>query len=496
MPIRREDFDRSIYYAYHLYDTNPRFLDNVYFLLSRLVNKKRVREYHCNEKNFYFDRIITALKDRKTIKPDYKPALKDGKDYRYRNLIQTTGIPMRRKNGKKEFFFGVAFYFNNKEACKYFLQEFNIKKTNVAFSAYIDHLKKYEVVFRFTNGVTEKQLSNLMYQANFVLEKNSGFYKDYLISNKCYLASTIHDRWFNPFKGKTMWNSKIIANSFNKTIDFSEFMKNIFIAKKKYTYEQIVPTSRPITFISNKNKLPNSILRENLYITNHFLQDMNPYKSSRCRKDWKLAAEAFLNEVIGKFVYKKHEVENYKQSDRILDEEKNNSVYIYKNYAKDALAYNNEYSEENYKIYMKCARNFAIEGVDNRIDKNPDLLNHLFFSKHELKLFINSLNLSTKINALKLRKVVLDKLVKLGILTTDGKYRVKCFCKSYKLVRDNAKAFYDKVKFNISNSLVVLSLSLLKIYYMLENHKRVSGCRNLFLWKNPYLLPINSGPPD
>lgn len=466
----KQNFNKSIKYTYHLHDVNPSFVYSVYFLISRLNNNKNIRITHKGKNGQPFSNYITILKSQESLR---NKNIKDGKDYSYYNLTRNIAIPLYRdlsKNPKKSWLrhFGISLYFKNKYTCKEFLKEVGIRKEDVIFGAYLAKFKAYEVVLRFEDGVTKESFD--WFSKKFNLLKSTNLrYKNVGIHDFCYIPGTIYDRWFDPFTGKTQWNSKVIVKSFRNVIKNSDLAKKLINSTKKYeVYGEKYANSRVNYFISNNNRLSTEMIRSNLYIVNRYLQEKNPYKINSCRKDWKYAAEMYLNEVIGKVLYRR-------------------AKYIEES-SKDV-------NKDNYGDDI----NEICKALDFRTDQRIiNKFHEVFFSKREAELFIKSLNLSTKINVLKLRKVVLDFLTEHNILETDNNYKRKVTCRSFSFNRDIANKFYLEI-LEILNSFSNLFFSFSdkkKIIYMLENKSdqinETKGLTNNFSTNTDKI----SGPPD
>lgn len=482
MSNNKQNFNQSIKYFMPLID-NLSFKNSVYFLISRLINKKDVRKTRFSRSNKPVGTYFTILRPGYTCKKNYAKSKTSTTDFHLHNLDLNIPITMSRsfttKYGKEiEYFFGTAFWFNNKESCYSFLKQLKISKDEVIFSAYIAKFNMYEVVLRFSNSLTPKQSQNIINIANTIFDRCKNSYKNSIATNYCYIPSSIYDRWFDPFSKTTIWDSKIITKTFRNSTNFQKIVKNLLIWKCQLQYNFISKDSRINYFISNKNRLSPEKIRQNLFIVNHYLKDKNPYKRKDARKDWKFAAEAYLNEVIGKLKYN-FDMYNYElvHARDYMIEHPNSIMSIRLNYINNCkeriklASYdknvNVKLEEENIQIYTKAYNKYLDEAVierKNLLKSNLKERFTLFFSKKETENFVKSLNLKTKISAVKLRKIVLDKLCELGIFRVEREYRSKVFCRLYFVLKDKFLEFYSKISSNLKYFIFYY-----KFIYMLQN---------------------------
>lgn len=508
-----QDFSLSIKYSMPLIK-NASFKQSVYFLISRLTNNKTFRETHRSINGSYLDKYITILKNPKFVAKACTNSTKDGKDYRLYNLTRNVTIPLHRefdtRSGRHhKYLYGVALHFKDKYSCRTFLDDLRVRPQDVIFAAYIASTQKYEVVLRFPKGVTPKQERQLICNLNFIFNNSENRYIGFDYSTNCRIPGTIYDRWFDPFSQKVIWNANDIRKSFHNTISFSEFMSNLFILRRKLINGNC-STKSPLThFISNINLVPASFLRENLYIVNHYINELNPYKRKDARKDWKFAAEQYLNEILGKYKYIRNNIgkeleraqelaisesTNVQINQRMIDDSKKN-VENYK--AKSILTAQEQYylktDIENIEIYTKIRNKYideVKESVKNRFYKNIDDKTAMYFSKKEAELFINSLNLKTKISAVKLRKLVLKKMIELNLLTIKEEYRSKVSCRKYS-INSYIKDFYNIIKDKLNSFIFYINN-----YYMLQNTSSDKISIDSDLGQIRVLMDTYRAPPD
>lgn len=526
-----QNFNQSIKYSFPLIG-NKSFKKSVYFLLSRLRNNKKLREFepYSDLDKFYF-KNLTILRDIKTCKKTYDKAAKDDTDFHLHNLNLSSPISMwrtytTRYGDELTRYYGISLWFKNKETCHNFLKTLNIHRDEVCFAGYIDKYKAYEVVLRFSEGVTKNQIDNLL---NIVLElykRNPALYKNSKAGYSCVIPSTIYDRWFNPFDQKVLWKANEIRKTFGNTVNFRVVVKNALIYRyrerknrrvESTSYGPIYSGGSAINyFISNKDRLPIDKIRENIYFVNHYLADKNPYKRKNARKDWKFAAEEYLNEIIGKILYKVDEYnEDIKSIKDVLLEHPTVDMETYGELIEDSkqklVSYEAKlkmnpgdsdlerwvkFSADNIRLYSEIYDqkfNEAIEERKNLLKSRFNVNNiTLFFSLKETKKFVEKLNLKTKISAIKLRKIVLDEFVKLNLFEVSEEYRSKVFCRQYLVLRKSIVNFYNKINTNLKYLLFIFK----KFNYMLQNSISTKSLNYIGLVTNKIVLEKIFGPPD
>lgn len=436
MSEKMQNFNQSIKYAMPLIK-NSVFKNNVYFLISRLMNDKAVRTTHCTKEGRKLYPSLTILRTYESCTKDYKNSTKGGNDFHLANLNKSAFIythrKLRAKEDNKEFevWNGFSIFAPNKYVLKGFLKELKITKNDITYAGWLNSRKQYVVGIRFDRSLykpQEKIFLDILVAVGNQLVKTR--YKDVRVEkDEFHIPATIYDRWYDPFKQKVLWNPKEIALTFKNTLNVEKFLKTCYIKLDQYNILHTKSSSLINYFISNKDRISDDKKRENLYIVNHYINVENPYKRKNARKDWKFAAEEYLNEVLGKIKYK---------------------MCLYK---RDLDNSEQEYDKPKLDDYLS-----------------------LYFSKKEAELFIDSLKLKTKISAVKLRKIILDKLVEFGILDIVEEYKRKLVCRKFKVNKDRFIKFYKSVY----NMIYSFLFYLIKYNYMLKNSLDSSWSKLMF----------------
>lgn len=505
------NFNQSIKYAFPLI-RNAGFKKSLYFLVSRLTNNKSIRENHYSKPEAPLYKFFTIFRDVSTCKKNYSKSTKNGKDFHLYNLNKTAQIPLYRdyftNSGRAvRYYNGISFRFNNKESCYNFLKILKIRPEHVCFAAYIEKLKQYEVVLRFSEGITPKQKDNIISITNEIFNRSELAYKDSTISSDCYIPSTIYDRWFDPFKKRVLWKIDDIRKTFANQVSFCNVVKELLIYRNKLR-RNWDSGCRINYFISNIDKLSREKLRENLYIVNHYINKSNPYVRKDARKDWKFAAEQYLNEVIGKIKYHinmyRDKIDNAR--DYVIEhpsadmniymkniDECKRRIEIAKSKSNNELSI--KWDLENIEIYKNAYDkhlNEAIESRKNLIKSEANKYLSVFYSKKETIKFVEKLNIKTKVSAIKLRKIVLSELCKLGIIEIENEYRSKVFCRSYKVLKDSFTKFYSFIYNKIK---LFYFIYFNKYNYMLQNCMKTSGNKLIDLMAISKIMGDISDPP-
>ena len=486
--------------------------------------------------------------------------------------------------------------FSNKYQLKSFLNDFHINKNQVAFCFW-----KHENIYKEDDFWGDEKVADTgIYKIVFKLDNpdNSSIcaFKNYLTAyNKRFstnsygkievydyiqLPSSIHDRWFDPFKMQRIYN-------------FDDVYNHYFSAKPLYLGNILHQTQQKANlYAKNKSKsvssfISNQSLNEDKFglevfstrFYHKYLEDKNPYKIAKFKKDWKFAAESFIKEVYGKYLYQSKRVKDkcdvdfynsqrdivkecysFKDIDKeipikieeinkeiskiedqkIILQSQIDALYIdLKKREKEVISSfkpspeNHEPEEEllkrynnninMYKLvfptfdkYLKYIRtqesdkddpfiaigndeqfkalrkqidniNDQIKKLDHDINNEKSSIrfyensdykhkyykmhaelneveNSLFglvFSKKELTLFVNSLNLKTKICPCKFRKIILDVLTDVNILFSNNNKqydRFKCICRRYLFNIDIWKTIKEDLVLVISNILDINKL--------------------------------------
>lgn len=310
MSEKKQDFNQSLKYALHLRKADPYFIEHMYYLISKILHYKKIREHdehwnHRKSNGRYYNEKFTCLKPIKYLLNKDTSATKDGKDYRLYNLTLPTKLDTYRtftsSDGKELLlFYGFSLWFKNKIAAKDCIKELGIKKSEIFFSGWIDKHKRYEVAFVFKSSIFKEQFDCLEGKFISFFERNRLRYNG-IIRRFINVPSSIYDRWYDLFAQKVMNNSKEIRTKTGKSIDYQTLIIRLNPIVSKYE-KNSKSYSRINYFISNQRYV-DKIRDKTLYITNHYINKYNPYKTKDTRKDWKFAAEQYLNEILGKFKY-------------------------------------------------------------------------------------------------------------------------------------------------------------------------------------------------
>ena len=382
MPDNNSNFSKSIKYFYAVRDSVPSYVNEITRLYQELT-KKSYKDYKV------LNQHITAFMSTQYCR-NQEGAVKDGKDYRLYNLKKSRLLNTRCQISKSFVVDNaIAFYFKNATCMHDFIKDMRFKKDEIVYSAWSDPLKLYTFVVKFEKGVHINKLKifrrkcgKMMYYSNR--------YGSWGVETKIALASSIYDRWFDPFAKKVIWDAKkVFEHARNaKALTLNDLYKRIEPYIAQYESYNKVAKSRSSNFISNDKKTPLLAKRCNTYIINKFVEKYNPYKRSQTRKDWKYAAECFMNEFIGKILY----------------------------------------------IRSKDITNDVLK-----------------ISKAEITLLLRSLDIKTKIDANKFKRDMLRLLLELNLLKTDFYYKPKIECRTYKFNWNKIATFYRIIGIRLNN---------------------------------------------
>lgn len=216
--------------------------------------------------------------------------------------------------------------FENKFQMKAFLKDFHIDKKQVALCFWntmtfsdkdgnkLDKNGEYKVVLSVKpiKYYAIKKIKNIIYKFS---QQHKNTYGNIHVYSYVQLASSIHDRWIDPFTFEKIRDFKVVYDHFMKSINVENEKQVLSFAKvlhqideKAFLYRKN-KTHSTSYYISNKTQLDApkllslSKFSTKFYYT--YLKDKNPYKIAKYRKDWKSAAEAFILEVFCKQLYKK-----------------------------------------------------------------------------------------------------------------------------------------------------------------------------------------------
>ena len=572
------DFLRSIKYFYTVRDSVNNYAYNLRYLHSRMT----LLPYD-ESKNFYKNH--TGFKTTESLK-------NQNKDYALYNLtrcfVDSSMISIKTNTGKD--FQGcntICFMFSSKTGLANFMKDFRFSHDEVAYGFFIKGFnKKYPNTFAYGIQVCIKTTHKN--QINYLLKQYNNFFNS---TNRYNIAaakasvvipSSIHDRWFDPFKLKVIWSAKEILqvdkeHSRSKNLELKDLYckLNPFVKQYKTHYKQS-KYSRPNNFISNKDNVELDLCKSNTFIVNHYLMHKNPYKRAQARKDWKFAAEEFLNEFLGKYMYKQNNVNKLIDEERLKEEfdqrstEKRNldeiiaykdkyqkdvDLYKYKlehvedivreNYRKSRDEHRNRYAEQiksgevydlddepnqNYldrhiaehrnefqnklkeaEFRLSCSdQNIEIQKntynklLDNHIQSikssimnNLDSYLNIQFSKAEIRSFLSSLNIKTKIDYNKFKKTMIDVLLELNFIENKDSfnYKPKITCRTYFVKKDFVEKFYEKIKDRLRFCFNIIFNNLYYYIIMLKNQKWDNKVRTLMLNNYRQLKVIYRGPP-
>ena len=214
--------------------------------------------------------------------------------------------------------------FDTKHQLHAFLQDFHIHKNQVALCFWNYEPKRdehneivsagnYKLVLKIP-GLFKTTISKFQKE----LKDYCNRYTQYVYNNiKLYdyvqLASSIHDRWFDPFKMEKIYNFDQVYNSFMdaKPYNFVKISRTIqhkidnYISRRSHSSNNFISNISIAAY--NKEKL-NDALNFSTSFYYRYLEKHNPYKLAAFRKDWKFAAEQFVLEVIGKHLYYQNKI--------------------------------------------------------------------------------------------------------------------------------------------------------------------------------------------
>ena len=536
MSYKKHHFKQSIKYSFQLREA-PFYAYYMRQLVASFLGMK-VENFHPKYKLAFTDAY--KLRHCKSVKPEKNAdyTLKNLTDYCVFEPTRVIEIPSNKKYKTATIVTGFSLAFKNKTACKDFLKFMNIKPEDVFVASWIDKAKRYNVSFRFKKSLFEAQYKHF----KNAFEQVTTFYENrYKVkfSDKVAIPSSIYDRWFDPFTGKTLWNTKEILSKTKHKLDIDKVYKQLSIAINRINSCSTNGNSCVNYFIENSSKIANKkdLLRQNLYIVNHYINEKNPYKRRDARRDWKFAAEQYLNEVLAKFYYKntlyKNEfnsvydnicktdpaicsrIQSIESTQDLIDNTKG-LMNRYKDvlaidpaertrddYLKAGLMYrdqfNNETIEKRIKDFERSIENLLenvkrdeewikknteskVKEKQDLIKKNKDSYLLTFFSKKETELFLRKLNLKTKIVASKLRKAILDFMLNNSLIEIKEDYVLKTKCRLFKLCPDSCRRFYHF----ISKKIKYISKYYFYILIFINKLKRKNGgvgVENHLFWK-------------
>lgn len=382
MEYPKHNFNQSMKYTYTIRDSVKDYVQEMRTLYVSLF--KRKYEY-----TKYFDRFLTAFKSTTFLK-NQQDAVKDGKDYRVYNLTRAAKAKNVENKINKTFSVvnSLQFNFKNAACMKDFIKDFGFKKDEIVYSCWTDKNKLYSFTIKFDKGVHINQAKLFIRKCKTIFD-NSRRYGSWGVDTCILLPSSIHDRWFDAFKQKTIWDVKPVFEKAKsaKALDLCTLYKRFEPYLSQYNSYNIRNSSRCSNYIANGKNIRIENKRCNTYIVNHFLDFYNPYKRNCNRKDWKFAVESYLNEFLGR------------------------------------INYNNKYGIEDIKI-----------------------------SKAEIILFLRSLDIKTKIDANKFKRNIAKILLDFNFVETNFYYKPKIKCRSYKVCLDNLVKFYKKLLERIKNN--------------------------------------------
>lgn len=543
----QNNFNYSIKYAFDIRDSVENYSHRLRCLYSYITHDK-----FQNSKDFY--KKYTAFKDTNLIKSQYdNEVVKNSEhDYRYYNLTRQfiESTILEPKPGYKVVN-SLAFLFKSKQGMRNFIKDMRFTKDQIPYGFCCKTKKSLFFGFQL---ILDKGLHiNL---AKKIIEKiTNGFlnktdrYGKVHIFTTIVMPSSIYEHWIDPFTGKIITDlSNILCG--DRIQDFEEKFSKISLKDLLFTVEpyikqfnlhQRAKKSRSLDFISNRDGIGKSFLRCNTYLVNHFMMQKNPYVRAQARKDWKFAAETFISEIFGKYKYR-YNKHNEKYSESILKEEfdrtsdiadtirmKEDCVTSHQNSIKYHEKAIEEYKERIIKQpefinafnkYIKDNQDsldrekmklgWSLEDLEKlKVKYDEELKIYLAnkkeeyentkeealglqFSKAEVRSFIRSLNLKTKIDCNKFRKKVLDTLLELNILSTDFRYQMKLTCRTYKFNFDWLKKLYKEFLKKIDFNYIILYFNT---YIMLENVLFVEKIKNKMKQNSRKLLERRSAAP-
>ena len=527
----QNDFNYSIKYAFDIRDSVENYSHRLRCLYSYITHDK-----FQNSKDFY--KKYTAFKDTNLIKSQYdNEVVKNSEhDYRYYNLTRpfVKSAILEPKPGYKVIN-TLTFAFTSKQGMRNFIKDMRFTKDQIpyGFCRKVNGKPVFTFPIVFDKGLHINVANKIIEKIITQFLNRTDRYGKVHISTNINMPSSIYEHWIDPFTGKIITDlSKILCG--DRIQDFEEkfskiSLKDLLFAVepyiKQFNLHQRAKKSRSLDFISNREGIDKNFLRCNTYLVNHFMMQKNPYIRAQARKDWKFAAETFIAEVFGKYKYRcnKH---NEKYSERVLKDEFDRTSDVADTIRiKEDCVISHQNSIKFYEKEIEKNKELIIKYPDSIKKFNSDIKNHqdaidrekmklgwsledleklkvryneelktylankkeecentkeealgLQFSKAEIKSFIRSLNLKTKIDCNKFRKKVLDTLLELKILSTDFRYQIKLTCRTYKLdfqwIKKLYKEFLKKIDFYFN---IILYLNT---YIMLENVLFVEKVKN------------------
>ena len=307
MPLSNNNFNQSINYFYTVRDSVSNYEKRYAALLHNLT-----RHTYQDVRKGKADYKITALVSSDYLRNQTR-AVKDGKDYRVYNLLKNAHMKTTVKiKDKFNVVNSLTFGFKNKFCMKDFIKDMGFKKDEIVCAGWLNDEKLYCFIIKFDKGIPDYKLKGFKTVCG-KLQYYSKRYGEWGIIERVYIPSTIHDRWYDAFALKMIWDANTVFDhaARAKALTLDELYKrfNPQLNKAELYYNSKACSN----FISNSDRITVNSKKVNTYIVNHYLNNYNPYKKTNCRKDWKLAAEAFLNEFCGKVNYNLNQDKEYLQ---------------------------------------------------------------------------------------------------------------------------------------------------------------------------------------
>lgn len=443
----KKSFRESLSYMYKLRE-DPKYLNYMRMILEDYTKDKTfLKRYH--KANYYYDpndygtgpsyfefspeRWMSVQEVWLRPKSMLTPRNEKEKKYFYKNLTTSKYCQelnsTNRTPGNETMF---TFVFKEKAGLVRFLKESGISVNNISYSIkfYSFPEKRYYYVIAVYMGHSTPDGVKSWQDAFRKMAENYTFHLGFRFIDYAFLPVSLHDRLLDQ---RTLKETSDIKKFFDQYVNVKAV--NTDKVRRKCTarmskvdeiLEDVSTFSRIHYHISNKNRLTSDEVRSALWSFNHKVKAYNPYTKKSTKADWNLAAEALCYELYGKAKFE------LSRSKKVKEE------------VKDKVEFGVSYK----KLEDKNIFQISLVEVEN---------------------LIRTLKIKTKINAAKLRKVVLDNLDE--VEKVQGYIRNK-ICVSYKLNLDLVNKLILKLKTMKSFIFSYTYLSnKYKMLYMLEIFK-------------------------
>lgn len=304
-------FTKSFFYNVDL-RSNDSYVDMYREMVSDIVGRDRI-----------FKKKPTGLWSKDELLLHNDPTKSDP----YHNYYLTLDCKLNFKPRQKHQY--IMLGFDTKYQVYSFLKDFHLDKKDVVFCFStneairdenhhkIDEAFVYKIVFKI-NPLYKTSIHTFAHSLiDYVNHFAKSVYGNVKVYNYIQLPSSIHDRWLDPFTFQKILDFSTIYNNYKKSEPVS-LGKILSICKAKIEHYVKNSSKSVSNFISNASQVKQTTHVDEFSTTFYYkyLQDKNPYKIAKFRKDWKFAAECFIKEVIGKYIYNCKKEKNHE----LLDE--------------------------------------------------------------------------------------------------------------------------------------------------------------------------------